>query len=428
MFFGVIEDVLSGDPLVAIDKAVYHALQELRTPIGDTFMIALTELGDAAVTLPVVIAVLLWLLWKRAWRPVAYWIAAAGFGAALTVILKAGFGLPRPLPLYDGSVAFGFPSGHAAMSMVVFGFLAVLCARELGLRGKLAVFSVAALIAGLIAFSRLYLGAHWLSDVLGGLSFGLAWIAMLGMAYARRPAPAIAARGLLLVAGLAFVTGAVVHGENQRAADRTRYAPQFTLTLMPEADWWHAAWETLPAWRIDIKGENEQPLTFQWAGALKPLRAELAAHGWREAPPTSAGTLLYWLDSRRPAMQLPLLPHAHNGHHEALALIRPVDGSLDRRLVLRLWPTARALAPDRTPLWVGTVAEEILSRPLHGFNLPRDSADFNTPLHILRADLVGVTTRRVIRNNASLPEDDDENRDIVWDRSVLLAFQAGMKK
>src|SRR4030065_338877 len=140
MFFGIIEDVVTGDPLVVVDKSVYHLLQGLRTPLGDSLMITLTQLGDAAVTLPVVTAVLLWLVWKRAWRPAAYWLAAASFGAVLTVILKAGFGLPRPLPLYDGTIAFGFPSGHAAMSIVILGFLAVLAARELSLRGQLAVF------------------------------------------------------------------------------------------------------------------------------------------------------------------------------------------------------------------------------------------------------------------------------------------------
>ena len=222
MFFGIIEDVLTGDPLVIVDKTLYHLLQGLRTPFGDSVMIALTQLGDAAVTLPVVTAVLLWLVGKRAWRPAAYWLAAASFGAALTVILKAGFGLPRPLPMYDGSIAFGFPSSHAAMSIVIFGFLAVLTARELSLRGQLAVFSVMALLAGLIAFSRIYLGAHWLSDVLGGLSFGVAWVALLGITYLRRPVPSVSAHGLLVVAVIALIAAAVVHAANQRDADTVR--------------------------------------------------------------------------------------------------------------------------------------------------------------------------------------------------------------
>lgn len=419
MFFGIIEDVLTGDPLVAVDRSVYHLLQGLRTPLGDSVMIALTQLGDAAVTLPVVTAVLLWLVWKRAWRPAVYWLAAASFGAALTVILKAGFGLPRPLPLYDGTIAFGFPSSHAAMSIVIFGFLAVLSARELSLRGQLAVFSVMALLAGLIAFSRIYLGAHWLSDVLGGLSFGVAWVALLGIAYLRRPAPPVSARGLLVVAAIALIVGAGVHAANQRATDIARYAVRHPSTLIAQQDWWNQDWQTLPAWRIDIEGEYEQPLSVQWAGSLEFLRARLTARGWREASPATGKRLLLWFDTRRPAMRLPLLPHVHDGRHEALALIYPLKGKPDRRLVLRLWSSGKVLQAQRNPIWVGTVTEERISRPLAWFNLPQDGQDFNAPRLALFESLSGMPTRLVKRDG--MPRSASE--EIVWDKAVLLVYQ-----
>lgn len=419
MFFGIIEDIVTGDPLVVVDKTLYRLLQGLRTPLGDSVMIALTQLGDAAVTLPVVTTVLLWLVWKRAWRPAVYWLAAASFGALLTVTLKAGFGLPRPLPLYDGTIAFGFPSSHAAMSIVIFGFLAVLTARELSLRGQLAVFSVMALLAGLIAFSRIYLGAHWLSDVLGGLSFGVAWVALLGIAYLRRPAPPVAARGLLVVAAIALVAGAGVHAANQRATDTIRYAVRQPSTLIAQQDWWNQGWQTLPAWRIDIEGEYEQPLSVQWAGSLEFLRARLAARGWREALPLTGKRLLLGFDTRRPAMQLPLLPHVHDGRHEALALIYPLKGKPDRRLVLRLWSSGKILRTPRNPIWVGTVTEERISRPLAWFNLPQDGPDFNAPRQVLFESLSGLPTRLVKRDG--MPRSASE--EIVWDRTVLLVYQ-----
>lgn len=416
MFFGIVEDVVNRDPLVAVDKAVYHLLQGLRTPFGDSVMIVFTQLGDAAVLLPVITAVLLWLLWKRAWRPAAYWLAAASFGEVLTMSLKAGFGLPRPLSLYDGTSAFGFPSSHAAMSIVIFGFLAVLAAREFSLRGQLAIFSVMALLASLIAFSRIYLGAHWLSDVLGGLSFGVAWVALLGIAYLRRPAPLVSARGMLAVAATALIMGAGVHAANQRAADTIRYAIRHQFTLIAQQDWWNEGWQTLPAWRIDIEGEYVQPLTIQWAGSLEFLRARLMVRGWREALPVTGKSLLLWLDTRRPAMQLPLLPHVHDGHHETLALMYPVKGKPDQRLVLRLWSSDKMLQAPRTPIWVGTVTEERISRPLAWFNLPQDGQDFNAPRQVLLESLSGLQARLVKRNGVPA----SASEEVVWDKTVLL--------
>ena len=418
-FFGIVEDVLTRDPLVVVDKTVYRLLQGLRTPFGDSVMIALTQLGDAAVTLPVIMAVLLWMLWKRAWRPAAYWLAAASFGAALTVILKAGFGLPRPVVLYDGASAFGFPSGHAAMSVVVFGFLAVLVARELSLRAQLAVFSVMALLAGLIAFSRLYLGAHWLSDVLGGSSFGVAWVALLGIAYLRRPVPSVSARGLLVVAAVALILAAGVHAVKQRAVDITRYAIRHELTLIAEPGWWSQGWQTLPAWRIDIEGEYEQPLTVQWAGSLESLRGRLTKQGWQEALPLTGKNLLLWLDTRRPAMQLPLLPRVHDGRHEMLALMYPIAGDSNSRLVLRLWPSEMVLQEQRRPLWVGMVMQETIRHPLAWFNLPEDGHNFIAPRQILLESLSDWPVRVVSRSEVPEPA----SAKIVWDQAVLLSHE-----
>lgn len=417
MFFGIVEDVINREPLVVVDKVVYHLLQGLRTPFGDSVMLGLTQLGDAAVLLPVTTAVLLWLLLKRAWRPAAYWLAAASFGEVLTVILKAGFGLPRPLPLYDGTSAFSFPSSHAAMSIVIFGFLAVLTAREFSLRGQLAIFSVMALLASLIAFSRIYLGAHWLSDVLSGLSFGVAWVALLGIAYLRRPAPSVSARGLLVVAATALIVGAGVHAGNQQATDTIRYAVPHQATLIIQQDWWSQGWQTLPAWRIDIEGEYEQPLSIQWAGSLEVLRARLTARGWQEALPVTGKSMLLWFDTSRPAMQLPLLPHVHDGRHETLALMYPVKGKPEQRLVLRLWSSEKMLQATRTPIWVGTVTEERIRRPLAWFNLPQDSKDFNAPRRVLLESLSGLQSRLVRRDGVPVSVDEE----VVWDTTVLLA-------
>ncbi|GAO35504.1 PA-phosphatase [Sulfuricella sp. T08] len=419
-FFGVLEDVLTRDPLVLIDSSTYHFLQSLRTPFGDAIMIALTELGDAAVTLLVVSAALIWLLAQRAWRPAAYLLAAVGFAAALTVAIKAGLRLPRPTPLYQGINAFSFPSGHATMSIVSYGFLAVLAARELPARGRLAVLTATFLLVILIAFSRLYLGAHWLSDVLAGLAFGTAWLALLGIAYLRHPAPAFSARGLMVVAFSALLVGGGFHVSTRHADDTLRYAVHQNIRFMAQQDWWGGAWQTLPAWRIDIEGEYEQPLTVQWAGSPEYLRRSLLGAGWREPLPLSGRNFLLWLDPSRSAMELPLLPRAHDGRHEGLALIHPVPG---QRLVLRLWQTDTVLRETAQPVWVGMVTRETVIHPLSWFSLPRDGRDFNQPRQTLLDSLSGVPARLARRGEIPGPVDEQT---IIWDKQVLLAREPEM--
>lgn len=416
-FFGILEDVVTRDPLVLIDSSLYHLLQGLRTPFGDSIMVALTELGDAAVTLTVVLAVLLWLSWKRAWRAAAYWLAAAGFAAALTMAIKAGLGRARPFPLYEGPSLFSFPSGHATMNMVTYGFLAVLIARELSPRGRLIAFTAIILLIALIAFSRLYLGAHWLSDVLGGVAFGMAWVAVLGIAYSRHSAAALSPRGLMIVAFSALLAGGAWNVATRHGADTLRYAVRQETRIMAQQDWWGDTWQTLPAWRIDIEGEYEQPLTVQWAGSLESLHHRLLASGWRDPLPEKS--LLLWLDTTRPAMQLPLLPRAHDGRYEALALIYPVLNRDDRRLVLRLWPADTVLRDQGQPVWVGTVTQETLRRPLSWFNLPQDSMNFDQPRQVLLESLVDVRVRLARRTNTLGSEEER----ITWDGWVVLALE-----
>ncbi|WP_426130369.1 phosphatase PAP2 family protein [Pararhizobium sp. PWRC1-1] len=95
-------------------------------------------------------------------------VAVAG-ASALNTIIKLTLHRARPDELlYSGWSAFSFPSGHSTANMVLYGFLAFLIARDIRPAPQVLVGLFAAMLIFLIAFSRLYLGAHWFSDVVGG--------------------------------------------------------------------------------------------------------------------------------------------------------------------------------------------------------------------------------------------------------------------
>ncbi len=199
-FFGILEDIISGDPLVRTDAAVYRILQDLRTPLGDSLMVGFTELGDTAVVIAIAVLVFLWLAWKRAWRTAAYWVAAIGGASAINTGIKVALHRARPTEnLYSGWSDFSFPSGHSTENAVLYGFLAFLIARRVGQVWGLPVALAAAVLVALIAFSRLYLGAHWFSDVVGGLTFATAWLALLCIAYLYHQSSEKGAGGLIVV-------------------------------------------------------------------------------------------------------------------------------------------------------------------------------------------------------------------------------------
>jgi undecaprenyl-diphosphatase len=212
IFFNILEDVLEADPSLVADRLTYAAMARLRSPLLDHIMTPITELGDAAVVTIVAVAVAGWLTYAKAWRTLGFWITAIAGAAVINTVIKVALHRPRPTDLYHkGWDAFSFPSGHSTSNAVLYGFLAFLLLGQVKpiLRLPIALGSVVLVTA--IAGSRLYLGAHWFSDVAGGLTFGAAWIAWLGLFYLRKPPEIL--RGDRL-ARVALMTLVVAGGAN----------------------------------------------------------------------------------------------------------------------------------------------------------------------------------------------------------------------
>lgn len=231
--FAVVQDA----PLVRLDAAVFEWLQRGRDAGLDRVMVAITEMGGARVTVTLGLAVFAWLAWRRAWAPALYWAVALLGARACVVALKLGFERARPASIYGGVESFSFPSGHATSSMVTFGFLAfLLCVRQRW-RLRIPVLVLASTLIAAIGVSRLYLGMHWLSDVLAGYALGLAWIVLLAALYLalHRPGRLPAAPlGTVAAAALVIAGGWVMLFRLPDAVERYREVrPVSALSLVP---------------------------------------------------------------------------------------------------------------------------------------------------------------------------------------------------
>ena len=382
LFLGVLQDVISNDPLVRFDHVVFAALQGLRTAWVDDAMVTATELGSAAVALPLIAAVALLLALARCWRTLAYWLAAMGFAEALVWTLKLTVERTRPTALYSGAEQFSFPSGHAASSIVLYGFLAFLLARGRSTRGRVAITLAAALAIGLISFSRLYLGAHWLSDVLASLGLGTAWVALLGIAYTRHVRDErVPSRALLYTALATLAVAGAVQMSSHHDADVARYAPQAPTPAVLLPDWRGTGWQHLAAHRTEIDGEADEPMALQWAAPAERIKAALTAAGWRVPAPWASRAALLWLLPSTPIGELPVLAKFHQGEPPRLTFEQALD---DRhRLVVRLWASADrvdAAGGAPSPLWLGMVTIERAEHPAGLFTAVATEADYATPV------------------------------------------------
>jgi membrane-associated phospholipid phosphatase len=171
-----------GETIVGIDGWVAAGLHAHANPAATTGFRFVTELGSTTALVSVTAAAAAYLARLDRRHDAALLIVALVGAEALTWSLKALF--RRERPTFDDPVAtassFSYPSGHAVVSLAVYGALAyVLLAGRHSRRGRAAVAGCAALVIAAVGFSRLYLGVHYVSDVLAGYAVGLAWLLLV---------------------------------------------------------------------------------------------------------------------------------------------------------------------------------------------------------------------------------------------------------
>ncbi len=373
--------LLGGSALAGIDHTVLNALKSLHTPWANHLMLFCTHLADDVVVSILIITVGLFLAMQRHWRTMLYWLAAVAFALLASVALKHGLQIPRPPNQVPELGAYSFPSGHALRAVVLFGFLAVIIARAMRERWRWLPYSLAGLLIILVSLSRLYLGVHWLSDILGSITLGISWIAILGIAYYRHTLAETHWLGLSVISILIMAGATTIQTRLKHDLDLEQYLPKPEITQIQTEQWRYGGWKELPLIRKDGRNQRNYPLNIQYAGDLTQLESILKPKGWTKAKNLTWSGLLKFLSPGLPIKELPLLPQLHDGRHESLALIKTLPDS--RCLVLRLWPAYVQLQPEEKPLWLGNIAELQKETIAGMLAFAETKEDFKEPLLIL---------------------------------------------
>lgn len=168
----------------AVDEWVLRAMRtsDLADPVGPPWFEDMardaTALGGNVVIGVLLLAVTSWLALHRRYREAVFLVASIGIGLGVLFLLKLGFDRPRPELVPHGQEVFtaSFPSGHSMTATMTYLTLAALLARmERRTREQVFPIAVALFVSFLVGLSRVYLGVHYPTDVLGGWALGTAW-------------------------------------------------------------------------------------------------------------------------------------------------------------------------------------------------------------------------------------------------------------
>ncbi len=178
--FAWIADSVVDQHTRAFDDAVRSAVHHFASPSVTRAMFAITYMGGNGLVIAAFIILLVFIYFR--WRRAAAWLVVTLAGAlVLDLSLKFAFHRIRPTPFFGQlPPTYSFPSGHALFSFCFYGVLAgLLAGRIRSLPLRILIWTCAALLVFAIGISRIYLGVHYPSDVVGGYLTATIWVATM---------------------------------------------------------------------------------------------------------------------------------------------------------------------------------------------------------------------------------------------------------
>ncbi|MDD5026762.1 MAG: LssY C-terminal domain-containing protein [Candidatus Peribacteraceae bacterium] len=349
----VVEDYVTGDMLATVDVQLANLLLAFRTRELLSFFYEITLLAQWQMIVAVGVF-LTFILWRQRERflLLAFWVAVAG-SEAVTTLAKVVFHRPRPDGLLPAIFerTYAFPSGHATAVVAFYGTLAYIVIRTRARwRVKVGAAFLMVLLIFLVDVSRLYLGVHYLSDVLSGNLVGFTillfavsaaeWLtARMGRVSAesaclRTPFLGIA---VVMVITMAFMT-AFLHprwsGLKMRWQDRGQIQSWNVLRLFDEA---------LPRVTETLIGTEQEPVNIIIVGERQCLVAAFGEAGWDLADNISLQSSLqlvrkFLLDE--PYIHEPMIPAFYDTHPHDIAFEQFTQKrAVHTRHHIRLWQT-----------------------------------------------------------------------------------------
>jgi len=370
---GLIQDLLASDPIVAADQRLAMLILAFRTPVLLSVFLKVTLLGNWQIILggAILLSVYLFVERKRDFL-LPFWIALGGCGF-FTTGGKWLFHRQRPFDM-TSLMEFSFPSGHSAYTACFYGFLAYFLIRQAKSRSrKVDLIFLWGLIVSAVAFSRLYIGVHYLSDILAGGLLGLSWL-LIGISIAewkkarqitvepvRSGTTPLAIKGryrgsILLVAGvLLYIFVAATYTPPYFRDVPSPVISRVSIDPLAPFDSGR-----MPRFTETIIATPQEPLSFIiYVKNEESLVRSLEKAGWMKADPVSFRSLVRafkaaLLNGSYP--HAPVTPSFWNGVPLNIAFEKETAmHSIRQRHHIRVWKTGYRL-PDGRLQYVGTAS------------------------------------------------------------------------
>ncbi|WP_267256847.1 LssY C-terminal domain-containing protein [Coxiella endosymbiont of Ornithodoros maritimus] len=417
-FLGLSIIAVTIGPLTNFNEPLFYFLQSTRLPYIDKFFALITMLGDAKVVLGISLLLIIVLGIKKHWRAAFHLALVTVTSAAGVYLFKWLVYSPRPRGFLMVDPFSSFPSGHAALSLAIFGFIGFLTAQQLPKKWRWIPYTTASILIVLISYSRLYLGAHWLQDVLGSLFLGVAILLNVIVSYRRYPSkPFGNLKWLVFLTVTLVLPWAVITKANLHTVLH-RYAPLRPVREITSKDWWQHPTRYVPIYRWNSFGHPVQPFNIQWTAPLHDLQKTLEDYGWESIhTKMDIQTALGRFASYKPERHFPLFPWLYRAKPPVLFMIKHLPHATTI-IELRLWESGICFEDNALPLWVGSINYHIAPKRLITLRKPHEISHINGGgVNELTETLANYQWKKIFLHDSEKPE---KIRPLEWNGEILI--------
>jgi membrane protein DedA with SNARE-associated domain/membrane-associated phospholipid phosphatase len=352
-FLTIVSSVAHHGVATYLNEPIYHLMRSLRQSNLDKFLVVMAELSPRILAVFWMFMLIFFLIKRNFWLSL-HWGLAGILSYGFADIFKHILHISRPIGLVQTPLGASFPSGHTVSGISILGFFAVLIAIERPKPQRMLVYGLTSFILLLVMFSRIYLTAHWFSDVLGGVLLGISILTGLILSYRRKIDHTTISSGKIAILGILILLLCwgvnLVYGYKKLLSNSQLLFSEQTINFNT---WWNDAKLQMPIYRVGHFGQQIEILNIQWAGKLLDIQNHLEKQAWHTLPKTKIFTTLYKLSLHSNDPNLPLFISSNAGQAPALTMTKyfPATHNL---LVLNLWNSHKMLS-NGVPLWLGLV-------------------------------------------------------------------------
>jgi membrane-associated phospholipid phosphatase len=409
-----------------LNNPIFYLIQSLRTATFDTFFVLVSLFFSPSIMIFLGIILGMLLLLKNRRRDAAHLLGALAITVLLLGFFRWWLYSPRPLGFMILKESSSFPSGHTLLSLIVLSLgTYFLNQNTVSVQWRWLTRCCAGILILFVAVSRIYLGQHWLTDLLAAFFLGSSILLFTLVNYRRMPKIQAQANFPWYTWALALclawlIPGTVDAGLHYKKLHyaTTPYSVEFHINM---EQWWQSPFEYLPLFRNNRFGHPMLPFNLQWAQPLPAIKTLLEKAGWKEInhkKPTVTSTIRR-LASSDPEFHMPIFQWLYLNQPPALVMIRRLSNS-KAIMELRLWQTNVHFLDSDVPLWIGTVNLHYPPHRILGIDTEKQTIVFAPPevTAALQGDLQGAQVKIIQTDEQQLPPEKLKSNH--WNRQVIL--------